>query len=165
MIWWMKAGMMVCILSILPGFISGAVPYGNNTITLERGMCFGTCPVYSLTLSGDGTVMYHGQMYVKEIGVRNGTINASVFSGLVDQFEKAGFYRMKNGYTSYDITDMPSATLTLQEGNRTKRVEHYYGDLNAPKILTKLEDLVDQAVNVTEWTTPFDIENTGRDEL
>ncbi len=157
--------MIGSILLVLSGLGSGSVSDQNSTITLERGMCYGTCPVYSLTLSANGTVIYDGQMYVNETGVRNGTINASSFSNLIDQFEKGGFYQMKDTYTAYDITDMPSATLTVQKMNLTKQIVHYYGDMSAPKILTGLEDAVDQAVNVTRWTTPYYNENTGHEEI
>ncbi|MFH0967200.1 MAG: DUF6438 domain-containing protein [Methanobacteriota archaeon] len=164
--WRMIAGLMlICIVLILPGAVNGAAPDKNSSVTLMRGMCYGTCPVYSVTLSENGTVIYDGEMYVKETGVRNGTINASVFTRLMDQVDMVGVFKMKDTYTGYDITDMPSATLTIQEGNITKRVEHYYGDLNAPITLTELEDLVDQSVNITQWTTPYQMENIGSEEI
>lgn len=154
-----------CILLVMFGLVNGSVADLNTSITLERGMCYGTCPVYSLTLSGNGTVIYDGQMFVKDTGVRDGTINASVFSNLTDQFDTAGFYQMKDAYTAYDITDMPTATLTIRKMNLTKQIVHYYGDLSAPKILTQLEDAVDLAVNVTRWTTPYMIENAVHEEI
>jgi len=151
----------LCILLTLPGAVNAVLSDQNTTITLERGMCFGTCPVYTLTVSGNGTVIYDGQMYVPEIGVRHGTMNVTSFSLLMDQFESAGFFNLNDTYTRYSITDMPSATITIQNIHQTKRVEHYHGDLTAPKVLIDLEDAVDQAVNVTQWTTPYNPGNTG----
>ncbi len=37
-------------------------------ITLERGACYGMCPVYSLTIYGNGKVVYKGDMFVKVAG-------------------------------------------------------------------------------------------------
>jgi hypothetical protein len=34
-------------------------------ITIERGACYGTCPIYSAQISGDGTVVYNGIENVK----------------------------------------------------------------------------------------------------
>ncbi len=34
-------------------------------ITLERTQCFGSCPVYKLTVYGDGRVVYEGGGFVK----------------------------------------------------------------------------------------------------
>lgn len=150
------AVILLGMLLLIPGVALGLESDLNtSSITLERGMCFGTCPVYSLILSGNGSVIYDGQMYVKEIGSRNGTINVTSFRYLLDQFTDAGFFRMKDQYTAYDITDMPSAVLTVITGNHTWRVDHYYGDHSAPGSLSILEDAVDQAANVTRWTEPY----------
>src|SRR5262245_50253000 len=38
----------------------------NETrVTLERTQCYGPCPVYTLSVAGDGTVAYFGTRYVK----------------------------------------------------------------------------------------------------
>src|SRR5712691_7505714 len=34
-------------------------------ITLERTMCYGTCPAYTLRITGDGSVEYEGMRYVR----------------------------------------------------------------------------------------------------
>ena len=39
-------------------------------IHLERGECFGSCPVFEITISPDGTVRYVGKKNVREIGER-----------------------------------------------------------------------------------------------
>lgn len=43
---------------------------GDVVITIERAACFGSCPVYSAEIHADGTVVYVGKQYVKEIGER-----------------------------------------------------------------------------------------------
>lgn len=131
--------------------------FSNSSITLERGMCYGTCPVYALTLSGNGTVIYDGQKFVKETGVREGTINETSYGTLMDLVQKIRFSTMKNAYTSYDITDMPTAVITLTLGDTVKQVEHYHGDMSAPKSLLKLEDAIDLAGNVTRWSQPWEM--------
>ena len=37
-------------------------------ITLERTVCYGTCPAYTLRITGDGSVEYEGMRYVRVIG-------------------------------------------------------------------------------------------------
>ena len=148
----------------LPGIVLGEVSDLNNTsITLERGMCYGYCPVYSLTLFGNGSVIYDGQKYVKDIGIRSGSVNTTSFNRLIDRFMKDGFFLMKDEYISFNITDMPSATLTFINGTGTWKIKHYYGDTSAPKNLTLLENAVDQAGNVIQWTEPYDMQVRGRD--
>ncbi len=148
---------LLCMILFLPGFVIGEISDQNASITLERGSCYEICPEYSLTLSGNGTVIYDGKKGVREIGIRYGTINISAFNRLLDQFEKAGFFRMKSEYTEcYTaycfFTDQPYVTLTIREGNRITQVKHYTGNKDAPKILTDLEDAVDKSANVNQCT-------------
>lgn len=147
---------LICTLLFLSGFVSGGkTDQNNSSITLERGMCFGTCPVYSLTIFSNGSVIYDGQMYVKDIGIRNGSIKITSYNRLMELADDVGFFGMNDEYTAYYITDMPSATITITNGTK-KRVEHYYGDESAPRVLSEFEEAIDQAANVTQWTTPFE---------
>ena len=43
--------------------------WNSVKITLSRTACYGTCPVYSIELHGDGTVLYSGKSNVAFIGV------------------------------------------------------------------------------------------------
>jgi tetratricopeptide (TPR) repeat protein len=121
-------------------------------IRLERDACYGTCPVYSVTLFPNGSVLYTGKEYVKEAGTREGSINESAYNDLINRFRRDGFYAMNDTYDEYFITDLPSATLTVCSGNLTKTVEHYSGDESAPEVLAQLEEAVDQAAGTDHWT-------------
>ena len=62
---------VACARPATPG-PSAAGPAGQPTadsaarITLERGPCFGTCPVYSVTLDGSGAVLFEGRRFVAD---------------------------------------------------------------------------------------------------
>jgi hypothetical protein len=120
-------------------------------ITLERTPCYGTCPVYSLKISGDGEVIYEGKKYVKVLGVQKTTISKAAVQQLVSEFENAGYFGLNDNYTKYTVTDMPSANTSIAIGNRTKSINHYYGDRTAPEKLTALENKIDETVNSAPW--------------
>ena len=42
--------------------------YADLLITMERTPCHGTCPVYKLTISGNGEVTYEGHNFVEVEG-------------------------------------------------------------------------------------------------
>jgi len=46
-------------------------------IRLKRGGCLGPCPIYELIIHGNGEVIYNGERFVKEIGIRRGKISQS----------------------------------------------------------------------------------------
>jgi len=120
-------------------------------ITLERTACFGKCPVYSLMIKGDGTVIYSGVDFVQTRGIQETTISIDAINQLVAEFEKANYFSLKDSYTAFGISDMPSANTSISIGGRTKAINHYLGDRSAPKQLTELENKIDEIVNSAQW--------------
>jgi putative hemolysin len=120
-------------------------------ITLERTPCFGTCPVYALTVYGDGTAVFVGQDFVEQTGEHRAIIGVEGVNYLVDQFLDAGYLAWEDAYTNREMTDMPSAITSLTVDGRTKRIDHYHGDSSAPPALSDLEDLVDATVDTQQW--------------
>ena len=120
-------------------------------ITLERTACFGTCPVYSLKIKGDGTVIYAGEDFVQTEGIQETTISIEAIEQLVTEFEKADYFSLNDSYTSFGVSDMPSVNTSISIGDRTKAIKHYLGDLSAPEQLTELEDKIDEIVNSAQW--------------
>ena len=60
---------------------SSKTPVPDNikevVITLERTACFGVCPVYKLTVYGDGRVVYEGKRFVRVEGTITRNISES----------------------------------------------------------------------------------------
>ncbi|MCC7164869.1 MAG: hypothetical protein IT331_20400 [Anaerolineae bacterium] len=119
-------------------------------ITLERTMCFGSCPVYLLTIKGDGTVIFDGRKYVKDEGQHITTISQEDVKALVLEFERINYFSFSN-FTDYDMTDMPYAITSITINGTTTTVEHYHGDGDAPKELFELERKIDKVSNSTQW--------------
>ena len=120
-------------------------------ITLERTACFGKCPVYSLKIKGDGTVIYSGVDFVQIRGIQESTIGTDEVNRLVEEFEKADYFSLKDSYTSFGMSDMPSANTSIIIGGKTKSIQHYLGDRTAPEKLTELENKIDEIVNSAQW--------------
>lgn len=120
-------------------------------IKLERTPCFGNCPVYSLMIKGNGTVIYSGVQFVKITGIQESTISIDAVDQLLMEFEKADYFSFNDSYTKFGKSDMPSANTSISLGGQTKSVNHYLGDLTAPKSLTELENKIDEIVNSDQW--------------
>ncbi|MFC1968631.1 DUF6438 domain-containing protein [Chloroflexota bacterium] len=149
----------VTILAILiismPGCRESQTPTPVNlkdvAITLERTECFGTCPVYRLTVYGDGTVIYEGIRFVKVQGTIQTAISEDKIKQLVSEFQRIDYFSLKDSYEERNATDMPSAFTSLTIDGDKKNVRHYHGDLSAPKELTELENRIDEIVNSNQW--------------
>jgi hypothetical protein len=69
-------------------------------ITLERGMCFGTCPVYSVSLFGNGPVLWKGEKYVAVMGNVTAHMVPHAIGHLYDQLITSGFLDLEDNYAS-----------------------------------------------------------------
>jgi ABC-type amino acid transport substrate-binding protein len=123
----------------------------ETVIKLERTACRGKCPVYTLTVKGNGTVIYEGKDFVQTKGVKEATISQDEIKKLVSEFEKVNYFSLSDSYTQVVITDFPYVTTSITAGGKTKTIRHYHGDLDAPKSLKELEDKIDEIVNSAQW--------------
>jgi hypothetical protein len=130
-----------------------ALPQHVMLASIDRGACYGTCPIYKLTVYRDGKVEYVGEDYVKMKGKVAGTVTAEQLAALDKLFTDAHYLAYKDAYDHEDATDAPSAlTAYVPLGaSTTKFVRHYYGDMHAPESLTKLEEDFDTIVKSERW--------------
>jgi hypothetical protein len=120
-------------------------------VRLERTACFGTCPIYSVTVRADGRVVFVGKRFVAATGVRRARLSKAKVSELRKAFSRARVFRLRDRYDDMTVSDLPSALLTVRLGERTKHVYHYLGDSTAPKRLGRLECLVDRIARTSRW--------------
>ena len=119
-------------------------------LTLERTACFGFCPIYKLTVYGNGKVVYEGKRFVKVTGTRTTTISQTAVRKLIADFQKLNYFKLQDSYTG-GHTDAPSAITSLTIGKKQKIVNHYLASPNAPTQLTELENKIDAVVNSKQW--------------
>ena len=120
-------------------------------ITLERTACFGFCPVYTLTIYGDGTVVYGGEEFVAVKDRVEATITREKIEQLVLEFEAIDYYSLDDNYIERTITDAQTVVTSITIDGKTKVIEHYHGDFDAPENLTALENKIDEIVNSNQW--------------
>jgi hypothetical protein len=129
-------------------------------ITMVREVCFGACPVYSVQIYADGTVIYVGKENVREIGERRFKISAEKLRGLIKEFERIDFFSLRDRYdideNGMSVTDQPTTTTSIcLNGKKKKVVDYCY----APKELVELEDKIDTiaypgGIETLSTTTP-----------
>lgn len=123
---------------------------GNSSqiteITLERTACFGTCPMYTLTLRRDGTATYVGREYVERKGTYKGKIYG--FDRLAQLVQSRGYFNLKDEYT-VNATDLPSAITSVVRSGRRKTIRNY-GE-SGPVELWGIEVAIDGMIANTKW--------------
>jgi len=128
-------------------------------------MCFGSCPVYSLTIYGNGKGVYEGKSSVKVKGVLKFNLTQGQLDELVKSFEAAHYFSFAD-YYSIPVTDMSLVMTSITFQGQSKKVGHYGWCLDyekitipegepkdaAPQALCNLERKIDEIVNVRQWT-------------
>ncbi|MGE0742824.1 MAG: DUF6438 domain-containing protein [Hyphomonadaceae bacterium] len=120
-------------------------------ITLQRGVCFGFCPDYTVTISGDGTVRYEGRRFVNVRGAQTATIPRADVEALLARFDDIGFERLRDAYRA-QVTDLPTYTVRLTRNGTTKSVVDYGGTgAGMPESVRALQDEIDRVAGTARW--------------
>jgi acetamidase/formamidase len=145
--------------AMIPKSIFASTQGKADLITLERTVCFGTCPDYKVTISSNGAVTFEGRQFVKTKGIARGQIKPEDFRQLVNEFEKIKYSSLDEKYEpgspgcGMARTDNPSARTSIQINGRAKTVSHYYGchDSEVLRSLTTLERKIDDVAGTEKW--------------
>ena len=143
-----------------------------TVISLERTRCFGTCPVYTVTVTAAGAAYFatDASARVDTVSVPPASVEA-----LATAFDEARFFTLDSEYVPgrstcpRAATDHPSAILTLQSSGRMHQVRHYHGCISGGNVpsdsvpdrlqnprgvlgtLKLLAEQVDSVAGTAEW--------------
>ena len=67
----LKLLLLSYILLIFGSFNNKIIKTSNNSsiFVIQKGALDGTCPIYTITLSSDRLITYHGKRYVENQGI------------------------------------------------------------------------------------------------
>jgi hypothetical protein len=132
-------------------------------ISLRRTACFGRCPIYEVTLFGDGRVVFKGERFVRVEGEAEGSVEQEQIVELLNALYQNYFFDLRDSYngrpgaylengqvsvSEVRITDLPSQILRVRIGNYEKRVGHSAG---GPSGLGELIKRVDEIAGSERW--------------
>ncbi|MEO6058146.1 MAG: DUF6438 domain-containing protein [Gemmatimonadales bacterium] len=129
----------------------------DRSVSLERGPCFGTCPVYLVTVDGAGNVRFEGRRFVADTGISTGTVPRARLDSLFAEVDASGYFTLADRYGAGEpgceryATDLPTITTEVRLGDRVKRVEHDRGCADVPEMLSALETRIDAVADVGRW--------------
>jgi hypothetical protein len=124
---------------------------GPVEISMTRTPCFGFCPDYTVTISGDGGVLYEGRRFVNVVGERRAQISPAQVQALLARFDAIGFEQLQNEYRA-EVTDLPSTTIQLIRNGRSKSVLDYGGTgAGMPESVRELQAEIDRVAGAAQW--------------
>ena len=150
-----------------PSVDASQVAVELDSIVLERGPCFGFCPMYRLVLDASGRIRYRNR---GEDLVHTDSVAPGAVARLVARAEETGFFRLPerimgdSALCSMVATDHPGVIVSIFGGGTSKTVDHYTGcnvegresPGPAPAIvrLIALEQAIDSTARVERWRRP-----------
>jgi hypothetical protein len=124
---------------------------GPVEITLRRTVCYGFCPAYTVTITGDGAVRYVGERFVNVVGPASATIPREDVAALLARFDEIGFDQLDDEYRGM-MTDLPTTTITLVRNGRRKSLVDYGGtSVGMPRAVRDLQAEIDRVAGTAQW--------------
>jgi hypothetical protein len=134
-----------------------------ESLVLYRSACFGTCPVYSLSIRANGRITF-----VQGDSVKTDSIGKRDVAQLFRAVESIGFYKYSPDIMrDHDVcpivaTDASSVTVTIYRSDSTFRVKDYLGcflrndlSIGAPlSALRHFERQIDSVAHSERWVRP-----------
>ena len=120
-----------------------------NSMTLRRGACFGSCPIYAVTLAADGLADWDGERFVDRLGRYQGQVDLNDYERIARFIQRAGFFSWEPEYLA-NVTDLPDYFLTVEAGNQTKTVRQ--NGVDEPADFWVIAALVDCLAEALDWT-------------
>lgn len=142
-------------------------PPAPDSVVLERTACFGTCPVYRLSLTSTGRVAYQSND-LKDPQTATDSVPPASVDSIVQWARRAGFFALPDRIDQGSrlcpnyATDHPSIELAIF-GARTKRLHYYIGcrskqGTTADSLRSAILDLaerIDSTANASRWIRPL----------
>jgi hypothetical protein len=148
---------MLLTTAIAWSFVSAANAFGGPAkapwISLRRTECYGTCPVFTLRVFGDGRFEYEGKRFV----IRRGRVRAYLAPAKLEILRQAVAEANlavldRHCCDCRTRTDAPWTYLEIVDQTGLKSIDHYHGCSSAPKRLSVLEETIVSTAGVPKWT-------------
>lgn len=117
-------------------------------IGMSRGLCYGPCPVYAVTLRPTGEALFEGKHFVNMMGSYVARIEPSTFATLALAAVRVRFPSLKRRYDA-QVTCVPITTTWAVYGGVRHTVEDY--GRAGPRPLREFEELIDAAADELTW--------------
>ena len=93
-------------------------------IKIMSSPCFGTCPIFEITINNNKQAIYNAKEYNKLTGIYKSNIEEKVFADLLGLLTYINIDTLKNNY-KIGWTDNPSIDIEIKYNGFTKKIHDY----------------------------------------
>ena len=148
-----QSGISLVPLETSPKAVAKPVlrPESQIKVSLQRTACYGSCPAYTVTVSGQG-VVYEGDRFNAVGGTHHAPpLEQGALRALAQRMLDAGWFGMEDKYRA-NWTDNPTQTVILTVDGQTKKVIDYVGiEAGMPDAVRDIEYEIDRIAGSGRW--------------
>ena len=116
---------------------------------LERGACFGRCPIFKMAIYQSGNATYEGINFVDSLGTYSTTFTTEELAEISSQAKLFGLDTMKTKYDKNGVTDLPTTMIGATMSDEYKAIKMRYG---YPDGLKKYRTYLENVIKSKTWT-------------
>ena len=116
--------------------------------SINRGACYGTCPIYEMFIYKNGTAILKGIRFIDQIGTYETILTDEEVQEFTDTALEIGFMDLEDEYDSLQISDLPTITTMINIDGVQKTVLRRSG---YPQKIKIYEALFDAILESKEW--------------
>ncbi len=116
--------------------------------SINKGFCFGTCPVYTINIYKSGYVSYKGSHNVDLEGEYFTVISYDKMLKFIATAKEIEYLNLKDVYDNEGITDLPSTTTSIVLNGKRKTVRRRY---DFPKSILVFEKVFSDMLSNENW--------------
>ncbi len=157
----MKYLLSFCTLLFLCSCNSQKISAKYSEIEYEAGACFGSCPIYKMTIQGDQTAVLEAEHFNFSKGFSKGefdkpregtfktTIKEEDYLELVRLVDNLEIKNLQDKYGTRNVTDLPTSYLRIKFSNGTTKTVEDYGKRGTEELITVYQFFEDLKHNQT----------------
>ncbi|MBT5402189.1 MAG: hypothetical protein HOL28_01965 [Crocinitomicaceae bacterium] len=128
---------------------SGVFEMGEVVTVLERGACFGRCPIYKVKIYSSGYASYEGVNFVDQIGLYQTQFSEKELADIALKGIEFGLDTMALSYDQPRVTDLPTTYIGTTINGELKTIKMRYG---YPESLRHYRNFLEELIKSKTWT-------------
>lgn len=127
--------------------------------SINKEACFGKCPVYSMKIYNNGSVLYYGKNFVEKEGSYSMQIDKKQLLSFVEKAKEINYMEMDDSYDNKNVTDLPSIKSSIVIDKTRKSIKRRFG---YPREILEFEQLFDDLLSSDKWVK---VESSKKDKF
>jgi hypothetical protein len=132
--------------------VSGYLYFGSTVFIIRHPLCFGVCPVYTVWIFRDGTVVYHGEQFVADAGIHIRHMDATQVEQFTTSYSELMNRLPPVPSSDLVVSDQRTIHIQLTQNGQTRGIT--VQDTDGPRVplIYNFIEKLETAAQIRQWT-------------